>query len=107
MCWRVHVNLQDHADMNESGGHEQNDHARKVIMVLERMRDCIILCAEKIYTFKDFAVDGISLAKPNNSKPKGRTMKEIEQKVIKLGEKRYKENEHEMPEVWYCRWSQQ
>jgi hypothetical protein len=35
MCWRVQVNLQDHTDMNESGGHEQNVDARKVIMVLE------------------------------------------------------------------------
>jgi hypothetical protein len=55
------------------------------------MWDCIILCAEKIYTFElqklDFAVDGISLARPNNSKPKGRTIKGSEQKVIKLGAK--------------------
>jgi hypothetical protein len=35
----------------------------------------------------DFAVDGISLARPNNSKPKGRTIKGIEPKVIKLGAK--------------------
>jgi hypothetical protein len=35
----------------------------------------------------DFAVDGISLARPNNSKPKGRTIKGSEQKVIKLGAK--------------------
>jgi hypothetical protein len=45
----------------------------------------------KIYTFElqklDFAVDGISLARSNNSKPKGRTIKGSEQKVIKLGEK--------------------
>jgi hypothetical protein len=55
------------------------------------MWDCIILCAEKIYTFElqklDFAVDGISLARPNNSKPKGRIIKGSEQKVIKLGAK--------------------
>jgi hypothetical protein len=35
----------------------------------------------------DFAVDGISLGRPNNSKPKGRTIKGSEQKVIKLGAK--------------------
>jgi hypothetical protein len=34
MCWQVQVNLQDHANMNESDDNEQNDHARKVIMVL-------------------------------------------------------------------------
>jgi hypothetical protein len=28
------ANLQDHANMNESGDNEQSDHARKVIMVL-------------------------------------------------------------------------
>ena len=47
MCWQVQVNLQDHANMNESGDNEQNDHARKVIMVLYWMLDCIILYAEK------------------------------------------------------------
>jgi hypothetical protein len=35
----------------------------------------------------DFAIDGISLARPNNAKPKGRTIKGSEQKVIKLGAK--------------------
>jgi hypothetical protein len=35
----------------------------------------------------DFAVDRISLARPNNSKPKGRTIKGSEEKVIKLGVK--------------------
>jgi hypothetical protein len=33
MCCQVQVNLQDHANMNDSGDNEQNDHARKVIMV--------------------------------------------------------------------------
>jgi hypothetical protein len=45
----------------------------------------------KIYTVElqklDFVVDGISLARPNNSKPKGRTIKGSEQKVIRLGAK--------------------
>jgi hypothetical protein len=35
----------------------------------------------------EFAVDGISLARPNNSKPKGRTIKGSEERVIKLGAK--------------------
>jgi hypothetical protein len=35
----------------------------------------------------DFAFDGISLARPNNSKPKGRTIKGSEERVIKLGAK--------------------
>jgi hypothetical protein len=50
----------------------------------------------------DFAVDGISLARPNNSKPKGRTIKGSEQKVIKLGAKGTKKNDQEMSEVWNC-----
>jgi hypothetical protein len=40
----------------------------------------------------DFAVDGISLARPNNAKPKGRSIKGSEQKVIKLGMKGTKKN---------------
>lgn len=35
----------------------------------------------------DFAVDGISLARTNNAKAKGRTIKRSEQKDLKLGAK--------------------
>jgi hypothetical protein len=35
----------------------------------------------------EFAVDGISLVRPNNTRPKGRTIKTSEQRVVKLGAK--------------------
>ena len=40
----------------------------------------------------DFVVDGISLSRPGNAKPMGRTIKGSEQKVIKLGAKGTKKN---------------
>jgi hypothetical protein len=38
----------------------------------------------------DFAIDGISLVRPDNANPKGRTIRTIEQRVVKLGARKEK-----------------
>jgi hypothetical protein len=40
----------------------------------------------------DFNVNGISLNRPDRAKPKGRTIKDEEQRILKLGAKEKKKN---------------
>jgi hypothetical protein len=53
----------------------------------------------------DFNIGGVSMDKPINAKPKGRTIINDEARTVKLGAKGEKKDEQKVQEVRSCRWS--